>query len=476
MSSTQGDGPENPLELSDVLCVETKDGATLRFEVVGILEDPDDQVSYAVLLHEHDDEAEEQFIVTDLQGKLLEDDELGAGNPRRFSGVCRGGRRRRRPAELIRVSFLSASVGVGHLSAAQAVCAGLRRVDPGVQTQVVDSYKYAALVVSRVVSDGYLQMVKTIPQMYRFIYNRAERATEIGPFRTWAHQFTAGNLRALIARERPDVVVCTHAFPCGAMAEYKRLYEDAPPVVGIVTDFAVHAFWIHSNVDGYIVATEPMREAMVARGLDPQRIATSGIPVRPEFAPTREARESLRERLNLPRDRQVILMMGGGLGIGPLEKMMRALESVGAAAVVITGRNPRAERRILAAAEAVRYPVRTLKFVENVYDYMHAADAFVTKPGGLSTAEALVAQIPMVLYRPLPGQEERNMRVLSGAGAAVAARRIGELPAVLTAILTNPERRELMIAAARRLGRPNAAGEAASMIARFAKLGKEVVA
>lgn len=75
MSSTQGDGPENPLELSDVLCVETKDGATVRFEVVGILEDPDDHVSYAVLLHEHDDEAEEQFIVTDLQGKLLEDDE-----------------------------------------------------------------------------------------------------------------------------------------------------------------------------------------------------------------------------------------------------------------------------------------------------------------------------------------------------------------------------------------------------------------
>lgn len=364
------------------------------------------------------------------------------------------------------------------MSAARAVCAGLERVDPSVRTHIVDSYKYAALVVSRVVSDGYLQMVKTIPQMYRFIYDRAERATEIGPFRTWAHQFTAGNLRALIERERPDAVVCTHAFPCGAMAEYKRLYAPSLPVVGIVTDFAVHGFWVHDNVDAYVVATPAMRDALIARGIDGERVSPIGIPVRPEFAPTAEPREAIRERLDLPRDRPLVLMMGGGLGIGPLERLMRALESVPAApaAVVITGRNARVERRVLAAAQQVGYPVRALRFVENVYDYMHAADVFVTKPGGLSTAEALAAQVPMVLYKPLPGQEERNVRVLCDSGAAMRARTIADLPAALTAILANPQRRARMVAAAGRLGRPNAAGEAASLIARFIRLGKEVVA
>ncbi len=164
----------------------------------------------------------------------------------------------------MKVLFLSASVGVGHLSAANALGAALREIDPAAQTPVVDSYEYAALVVSRIVSDGYLRMVKTIPQMYRYIYNRAERATEVGPFRAWAHQFTASNLRALLRRERPDVVVCTHAFPCGAMAEYKRAFADAPPVVGVVTDFAVHGFWIHENIDRYIVANEAMRERALA--------------------------------------------------------------------------------------------------------------------------------------------------------------------------------------------------------------------
>jgi processive 1,2-diacylglycerol beta-glucosyltransferase len=351
----------------------------------------------------------------------------------------------------------------------------LREIDPTVQTKIVDSYKYAASVMSRVVSDGYLQMVKTIPQMYRYIYDRAERATEVGPFRTWAHQFTASNLRPLFESERPDVVVCTHAFPCGAMAEYKRLYADAPPVVGIVTDYAVHAFWIHRNIEGYAVATEAVRDVMIARGVAPERVLASGIPVRPEFVRGAEPRDALRERLELPRDRAVALLMGGGLGIGPLERMMHALDAVETplAVVVVAGKNVRAEGRVLRAAESVGYPVRVLRFVDNVYDYMHAADAFVTKPGGLSLAEALVAGVPILLYKPLPGQEERNARILCDAGAAVRSRRVDELPQALAGLLADPGRR---VAAGSRLARPNAAGEAASMIARVVQDRKEVVA
>jgi processive 1,2-diacylglycerol beta-glucosyltransferase len=354
----------------------------------------------------------------------------------------------------------------------------LREIDPGVRTEVVDSYKYAASVMSRVVSDGYLQMVKTIPQMYRYIYDRAERATEVGPFRTWAHQFTASNLRPLMESWRPDVVVCTHAFPCGAMAEYKRLYADAPPVVGIVTDFAVHQFWIHRNVDGYAVATDAVRDVMIARGVAPERIAASGIPVRPEFAPGAESREALRERLGLPQDRAIALLMGGGLGIGPLERLMHSLDSIETplAAVVVAGRNARAESRVLRAAQNVGYPVRVLSFVDNVYDYMHACDAFVTKPGGLSLAEALVARVPIVLYKPLPGQEERNARLLCEAGAAVRTRRVDELPAALGGLLADPERRAFAIAAGERIARPNAAAEAASMIARLGSDARVVVA
>ena len=364
------------------------------------------------------------------------------------------------------------------MSAANAVCAGLREFDPDVSTQVVDSYKYAALVVSRVVSDGYLRMVKTIPQMYRYIYDRAERATEVGPFRTWAHQFTANNLRPLMEAERPDVVVCTHAFPSGAMAEYKRLYDDAPPVVSIVTDFAIHAFWIHTNIEGYCVATGAMRDVLTHRGVDPNRIEVSGIPVDPFFARTGESKSLLRERLGLPPDRYIVLMMGGGLGIGPLGRMLETLDRTSApiAVVVIAGRSARVERRVLDAAQTVGYPVRVLSFVENVYDYMHAADVFVTKPGGLSTAEALAAQVPMLLCKPIPGQEERNVRVLTDWGTAVRVKSLSQLPHALGDLLTDSERRARMVEAARLHGRPNAAHDAAAMITRLAQTRKEVLA
>ncbi|MGA8575731.1 MAG: glycosyltransferase [Candidatus Cybelea sp.] len=373
---------------------------------------------------------------------------------------------------------MSASVGVGHLSAANAVAGALRSIEPQAETHVVDSYDYAALVVSRVVSDGYLRMVKTIPQLYRYIYARAERATEVGRFRTWAHQFTASNLRPLISSERPDVVVCTHAFPCGAMAEYKNQFSDAPPVVGIVTDFAVHGFWIHENIDRYVVATRAMHDRLTARGVAESAISVSGIPVRPEFAAFPQNRDELREHLNLPRDRYVVLLMGGGLGIAPIERILGALRSIRAplAAVAIAGRNARIGPRLMQVAESVEYPVRALGFVENVYDYMHAADVLVTKPGGLTTAEALVAKVPLVLCKPLPGQEERNARVLVEAGAALRTRRIGELPSTVEGLLGDRERRERMMAAAEGLARPHAAADAAAMIADLVETRKEVVA
>lgn len=371
---------------------------------------------------------------------------------------------------MTRVLFLSAKVGDGHSSAANAVCAALPESAPGASALVVDSYRYAALVVSGVVSSGYLQMVKTIPQMYRFLYHRAERATEVGPFRTWAHQFTAGNLRALLQRERPDIVVCTHAFPCGAMAEYKAAYADAPPVLGIVTDFAVHGFWVHDNIDAYAVATEALRSQLVRRGVARERIVAAGIPVHPKFAARAGEKAVLRARLGLPREGRLVLLMGGGLGIGPSEHMLHALDGLAGdvAIVMIAGRNSRAGRRAAAIAERLARPLVVRGFVDNVYDYMHACDALVTKPGGLTAAEALACGIPMVLSRPLPGQEERNLRVLVDAGCAIRVRSVDELPHALDVVLSDTERRARMAGAAAKLGRPQAASEIASVISRMA--------
>ncbi len=364
----------------------------------------------------------------------------------------------------MRVLFLSASVGVGHTAAAAAVRSALAELEPSIETQVVDSYKYAARIFSKVVADGYIGMVKTVPQLYRYIYDRAERSREIPAFRRWVNQYTAANLRALVAERKPDLVVCTHAFPCGVMAEYKRRFGPELPVVGVVTDFAVHPFWIYQNVDAYAVATPEIRQMLLARGIKAERIVVSGIPIDRRFEHPRLGRDELRAALGLPADRRIVLMMGGGLGIGPLDRMIRALGrlEVPLAGAIIIGRNSRLERRVLAVAEQTDYPLRVFGFVDNVYDYMHASDVLLTKPGGLTSSEALCARLPMVLVKPLPGQEERNTRYLVARRAAIRARGERQLAQAVREILTSSERRAQLgtsIAALRRPGAAHAVAE-----------------
>jgi processive 1,2-diacylglycerol beta-glucosyltransferase len=367
------------------------------------------------------------------------------------------------------VLFLSARVGEGHTAAADAVREQLAA--HGLRGEVHDSYRYAASLFSKVVSDGYIGMVRTIPQLYGAIYDRAERATVAGGFRKWAAEFTARNIIGLMNRLQPSVVVCTHAFPCGVMSAYKRLYDPSIAVMGIVTDFVVHPFWIYKNVDAYAVATPEIRAALAARGVEAARIGVDGIPVDRRFGELPRDRAELRERLGLPADRAVALVMGGGLGLGPVAATVRALAAAEHPVnpVVIVGKNRRLERRLSEEARRDGSDVRVLGFVENVYDWMHAADVLVTKPGGLSTSEALAAKVPLVLLRPLPGQEERNARYLISRGAALRATRGRELVRVVDAVLAGGAVADRMRTDAAALAHPDAAERIAYRIAELSR-------
>jgi processive 1,2-diacylglycerol beta-glucosyltransferase len=361
-------------------------------------------------------------------------------------------------------------VGGGHTAAADAVCAQL--ATRGIRGEVVDSYRYAASIFSKVVSDGYIGMVRTIPQVYGFIYDRAERAKEAGGFRVWAAEFTARNLQRVIARIKPSVVVCTHAFPCNAMSAYKRLYDPTIPVLGVVTDFAVHPFWIYKNIDAYSVATPEMRTTLIARGIEPARVRVDGIPIGLEFADRSRSRGQIRRELGLPLDRPVMLVMGGSLGLGPVSATARALARLDRemTAVVIVGRNKRLQAKVEEAARHYPYDTRVLGYVDNVADYMLAGDILFTKPGGLSTSEALSADISMVLIHPLPGQEERNANYLAQRGAALRADRSSDIARIVAELLDDPQRVNRLHAAVSDLRTPYAAETIAGRIAELGGL------
>ncbi len=364
--------------------------------------------------------------------------------------------------------FLSASVGEGHTAAAHAVSSAVTARWPDAQCHVVDSYRYASHVFHRVASNGYIGMVKMLPHLYRYIYDQAERATKVSAFKTWLHHYTAVNLRQYVERIAPDVVVCTHAFPCGVMAEYKREFADAPPVVGIVTDFVVHPFWIHKNIDAYAVATSAMKQALVSRGVRAERVRVTGIPIDSNFA-RHATKSSARDVIGIERNRTTLLLMGGGLGIGPLEKALVALDEMSRPiqTVVVVGKNARLERRLGDVARRLRHPVVVRGFVGNVCDYMRAADILISKPGGLTSSEALASELPLVMLKPLPGQEERNTRYLQDRGVGVLLQSSRDLAPAVERLLDDPSEVERMRRRARALAHPDAARAVTDIISRL---------
>jgi len=337
--------------------------------------------------------------------------------------------------------------------------------------RIVDAYQHAVPFFSKIAADGYIRMVKIAPWMYGFLYDRVERARKVGSSRKWLSRLGAQNLHALIEAVQPSCVVCTHAFPCGIMADYKSTIDPKLPVVGIVTDYVVHPFWIYRNIDAYAVATPQMRDMLISRGINPSRVQTTGIPVDPRFG-LAPSKTQVRRELGFGTlgARRLALVMAGGLGIGPLEMMLRGLEDAShpVAAVVLTGKNARREARLREWVSRLSYPVFVRGFEDNVYDYMHAADILLTKPGGLTISEALVARIPMVLVKPLGGQEERNTRHFLKHRAALRAYTREDVTRAVERLLdAQPRDRERLFSRAEALRRPEAAADVAQIVRRL---------
>jgi processive 1,2-diacylglycerol beta-glucosyltransferase len=344
----------------------------------------------------------------------------------------------------------------------------LALADQDLDVQIVDAYEHAVPIFSKIAGAGYIRMVKTAPWVYGFLYDRIERAREVGSQRKWLSRLGARNLHALIEELGPSCVVCTHAFPCGIMAEYKRTIDPSLPVLGIVTDYVVHPFWIYRNIDAYAVATPGMRDSLIARGISPARVRVTGIPTDPRFALVPSKAQARRELgLGATSQRRLVLVMAGGLGIGPLEMMLRGLEDVRhkISAIVLIGKNARREKRLRSWASRLSFPIQVRGFEENVYDFMHAADILLTKPGGLTISEALVARVPTVLVKPLGGQEERNTRHFLKARAALRANtQAGVTRAVEGLLEAKPHDLERLLGRADELRRPEAAADVAHMV------------
>ncbi|HWB54127.1 MAG TPA: glycosyltransferase [Tepidisphaeraceae bacterium] len=364
-----------------------------------------------------------------------------------------------------RIVILSASVGAGHIRAAQAIESALGQVLPNATIAHVDVLQFTNRVFRRVYSQGYFKAVATAPKFVGFLYDALDHpytGTAGETMRLGMERANFLRLTRFLTSNQWDLAINTHFLPAGLIAWMRRKELVNFPHLTVTTDFDVHGLWITHPCEGYFVATEEGKNTLVSADVDSNDVVVSGIPIDPVFAEPKDLIESRRKH-GLATDRPMVFQMAGGFGIGSVERIYRAICDIRKPLqiCVVAGKNESAAERLRKINIPERHQARIIGFTTEIDEFLAAADVIVSKPGGLTTSESLARGCPMVIAEPIPGQEDRNSDFLLENGCGIKANSIATLGHKLESLLSNPVRLRTMRAAATNQGRPSAAFDVA---------------
>ena len=323
--------------------------------------------------------------------------------------------------EHVRILILTASIGSGHTRAAEAIRAALA-AHPAAATMQVDVVDFMARDISIIhylMKRIYLLMLRFVPDLYDVFFRVAGKNASGGVVRGAFAQVMVHTVGRVIRAYAPDLVIATHPFPEGAAALWRARHGASFTLAALLTDYALHAIWLVPGVDVYFVATEAMAEGMAARGFDTHMVHATGIPIaRADYGLERSAAQT---HAGLAEDLPTILLMGGGLGLGGMDRTLAALEQVKLrlSILVVAGRNAVLEEHARTVARTSRHVIRVFSYTDEIPTLMCAADLLITKPGGLTISEAFAAGLPLLLHDPIPGPETENAVYATRSRAAV---------------------------------------------------------
>ena len=356
-----------------------------------------------------------------------------------------------------RVLILSASAGTGHLRCGEALEEAFA-ADPRVGRVVHrDALRLGARWLRGVYSGLYARMARSAPELLGLAYRASDAPWRAGQLRLGLERMGAGPLMRWIRAEAPDLVVCTHFLPAGVVDWMLGAGRLRTHLAVVVTDLDCHALWLVRRVGHYCVALEETRAHLEAVGVDGDRIHVTGIPVAARFRDPVD-REAVCARAGLDPARPILLVSAGALGMGPTEELVRRLLRVrlGAQMVVVCGRCPELRGRVESLVGGSP-GVCVRGYTRRMHEWMRISALFVGKPGGLTTAEALVCGLPMAVVAPIPGQEERNSDHLLEEGVAIRCNELTTAGFKIARLLADPGRLEAMALRAVRLAMPAAA-------------------
>jgi processive 1,2-diacylglycerol beta-glucosyltransferase len=358
------------------------------------------------------------------------------------------------------------SIGLGHKVVAENIAAVLK-THPDVQVEMLDVLELYKGRLTDVASRIYEWIIKHTPGIWGFFYTSRLFHLLALPLRLPFASAKLGKIKKYFLKSRPDLVLTTHPNATALISCLKRKKIYQGPLVTTFSDFHFQPFWVFPNVDHYLVMTSEQKAEVAKRGYAETQITITGLPVDPIFS-SQVSVSQIYQEYNLSRTKPIILVMGGSRGWGikltDVQGLLRCRFEI--QIVVVTGKNPDLEKKLKTLAE--QHPDVLKIFgewsVKEVAKLFSVAKILVTKPGGLTLAQALLKKLPMILVNPLPVMEEMNQRYLESRGAAVAAHSSSELKAWVERFLADKKFYHNLRDRESGLAKPGAANLAAEVI------------
>lgn len=314
----------------------------------------------------------------------------------------------------IRILLLYTSDVSGHYCAAEAIKQALEKLYPQVQVKEENLFNHGNCLIVKIMDALYYTVVKLAPWLWDLLWDNRLIYWFTFPLRDFLYYCNSSRLyKEVIAPFSPQAVICTHNIACALCSTIKRKKSLSYLLAAVPTDYALHPYWFYKNVDLYFLAHEGLRKNLQRKGIPSYKIQTTGIPILSAFSEHKD-RQKLKKKWGLKKDIFTILLMGGGQGMGSLHQIVFNLNKLHLPVqlLVVSGTNHGLEEKLQEMKSKLDMPMRVWGYVEEVDELMEVSDILISKPGGLTTAEALVKGLPMGIVNSLGGQEKRNQELL----------------------------------------------------------------
>ena len=296
-----------------------------------------------------------------------------------------------------KILVLSVSAGAGHVRAAEALVEQFSSDQLAPEIVHLDILKYTSKAMRTLYSRAYFDVAKAAPELLGWIYDYLDKPWKNENRIRALELLNISLLVKVLERIQPDVVVSTHFLPADIITYLRRKKKYSCPQAVVLTDFDAHALWLNRDVDLYCAACEEERAYLIALGMPPDKVVTTGIPIHPVFAREKDT-AAMRRKHGLPADKPVILVSAGGFGITNIEHIVEALTRIASPVTIVAlcGSNTGAAE-VITKTFSARSSVHTVLAVGHTTEmdeYMSAADLMIGKPGGLTSSEVLAKHLP----------------------------------------------------------------------------------